>query len=113
LKVVWREFFISGGFPISGGFDQFCTGLFFVWQIWRNSGGFWVSINKKAALFNLLLTNFLNEYKITKKNWKKIGKKNPKNISKEKNILHGPLLRVGKIRNKTQENTTPKGWKTV
>jgi hypothetical protein len=47
--------------------------------------------------------------KLRKKIEKKTGKKNPKNISKEKNILHGPLLRVGKIRNKTQENTTPKG----
>jgi hypothetical protein len=52
-------------------------------------------------LFKLLLTIFLNEKKITKQNGKK--------ISKEKNISHGPLLRVGKIHNKTQENTTPKG----
>jgi hypothetical protein len=34
LKVVWWAKNISGGLPISGGFDQFCMGLFL-------SGGFW------------------------------------------------------------------------
>jgi hypothetical protein len=40
---------------------------------------------------------------------KKLTKKRSKNISKENNISHGPLLRLGQIRNKTPENTTPKG----
>jgi hypothetical protein len=34
LKVIWQAKNISGGLPISGGFDQFCLGLFL-------SGGFW------------------------------------------------------------------------
>jgi hypothetical protein len=33
-----------------------------------------------------------------------------KKISQKKKIFsHGPLLRLGQIHNKTQENTTPKG----
>jgi hypothetical protein len=37
LKVVWRAKNISGGLPISGGFDQFCMVLF----LSGKSGGFW------------------------------------------------------------------------
>jgi hypothetical protein len=46
---------------------------------------------------------------LQKKLLKKLAKKRPKNISKENNISHGPLLRLGQIRNKTPENPTPKG----
>jgi hypothetical protein len=40
LKVVWRAKNISGGLPISGGFDQFCMVLVLF-------GGFGVYISKK------------------------------------------------------------------
>jgi hypothetical protein len=60
-------------------------------------------------LFKLLLTKNFNEKKLQKKLLKKLAKKRPKNISKENNISHGPLLRLGQIRNKPPENPTPKG----
>jgi hypothetical protein len=40
LNVVWRAKKNSGGLPSSGGFDQFCMGLFL-------SGGFGAFIRKK------------------------------------------------------------------
>jgi hypothetical protein len=73
---------------ISGGFDQFCTGLF----LSDRSGGilavFESLLTKKAALFKLFLTNFFNEKKITKKIAKKIGKKKDQKIYQKKIIFH-------------------------
>jgi hypothetical protein len=55
LKVVLRAKNISGGFPISGGFLADLTNsapAFFIWRIWRNSGGLRISISKKQLYSN-------------------------------------------------------------
>jgi hypothetical protein len=61
LKVVWRAKNISGVFPVSGGFLADLTisaQVYFVWQIWRNSGGFLVSFKKKQVFFQTPSCNF-------------------------------------------------------
>jgi hypothetical protein len=49
LKVVWREIFISGGFPISGGFLADLTNSAQVYFLSDRSGGI-------LAVFESLLT---------------------------------------------------------
>jgi hypothetical protein len=47
LKVIWRAKNISGGLPISGGFDQFCMVLFLSGGFWR----FWSLYMQKTTFF--------------------------------------------------------------
>jgi hypothetical protein len=60
LKVIWQAKNISGGLPISGGFDQFFLGWFFSGGFWQ----FWSLYEQKTTCFSLILA----EKKLLKKN---------------------------------------------